>query len=220
MMALSGCATLKSEVNQATKPDNGPLYSDRADMQFALSTGQTIDGVGVAKLPSGPVAVKLVSLFKMDRLQVTTCARQDVYNGEKKEFTYDYYPTPAEINGVCPMYFEAYSKKQLTSWGFLAFRTDETIPSQMYCNGQSRQFSGLAVCQTKSGLEQTLNYSVKIDFAEAEPGCNMTTTDNKSFTFKPAKGFCRATFMAKDSKGQPQWARAIVLGYASVLIRE
>ena len=206
-LLLTGCAGVsqKSTVGQ-------PLWSYRADMGM-MAGPSTFEGMGVTKL-FGSIPIQVNSPVALDRLQVTTCARAEVYENVKNPFTFDYVPSPRETDGLCPMYIEAYSKDQLTSWGFLGFRQTETLPAHIWCNGEGYTYAGLSVCQTKTGLEQQLDFKKPVKFI-AEKSCNLTTSDNQSFLAKPDKGFCRATFTAGG-----EYHRLIMLGYDSVLIRQ
>lgn len=206
---------------QKSAPASGPLWNNRADLQITLD-GKQFDGMAETKL-SGPVEVKLVSNVPMDRLQITSCSRQDVFEnvdagwfgGSGKTFTYTYAPSAIELKGVCPLYIEIYSKADLTAWGFVAFKTDEKLPAKVACNGIDWSFSGMSICQTKAGLEQAMSFSKPVDF-EAEETCTMVQDpkDKSKFTMRPQKGFCRATFT-----DGVDWHRLIMLGYDQVLVR-
>lgn len=208
ILCFSGCTS----VQQTTT--TGPLYSYRADTQIQVG-GAQFDGMGVWKL-TAPVDIEFSTPHGVtpDRIQITSCARQDIFENQKSPFVYHYVPVHAELGGMCPLYFEAYSKKDLISWGFIGFRFDEELQAHIDCNGQGWTYAGLTVCQTKSGLEQLMSFPVKVE-AVAETGCHMTTTDKQNFKFVPDKGFCRATFVSPDKK----WHRLILLGYDSVLVR-
>lgn len=222
---LAGCSSVEQ------KTEKGPLYTYRADMYVQLGD-KGFDGMAVTKL-DGALPIRFISPVGIDRVQVTTCARQavcqsggvcdpafkidkDWLGNVKNSFVFNYVPVAAETEGLCPMYIEAYSKKQLTSWGFVAFRKDETLPAHIDCNGQGWTFAGVSVCQSKNSLEQTITFKQPVKIVP-EPNCNFTQKDAQTYTAKPDIGFCRATFATYD---QPRlWHRLILLGYDAVLVR-
>lgn len=224
-LTLTACGTQQTTTQ-------GPLYTYRADMQVSFDQGQTVyDGVTSARITTGNLPVTFISPVNIDRVQITTCGRQAIcqsggscdanfaisrnwIGSVQNTFTYNYTPTPDEALGMCPMYIEAYSKKDLTSWAFVGFYGNETLPAQIYCNGKFVPTKGLTVCQTKNGLNQKIVFSTAVK-AEGEKSCNLTTTDNMNFTLTPDLGFCRASFLDNNKN----WHRLIMLGYDSVLVR-
>lgn len=222
---LSSCASV-----QPQKIARGPLYSYRAELSITLGDRQ-FDGLAVTKLM--PVDIGIKSLVSMDRIQVTSCARQNIcenggfcdpqfsidrdwWTGSGKSATYHYEPNEAESKGVCPLYIEVYSKADLTDWGMVAFRTDETLPAKLACNGSGISFAGLSICQTKNGLDQSIKFDRVIKGFASEPGCHMTQdqVDATKFWLRPEMGFCKAVF----SDGVNEH-RLLLLGFDSVLLR-
>lgn len=222
---ILSCASVQPQ----TTP-KGPLYSYRAELSIGLG-GSEFTGLAVTKL--APVNIVIKSLVSMDRIQVTSCARQNIcenggfcdsqfvidrdwWTGSGKSAVYYYEPNEAESKGVCPLYIEVYSKADLTDWGMVAFRTDETLPAKLACNGSGWTFSGLSVCQTKNGLDQSIKFDRALKAFESEPACHMTqdATDATKFWLRPEMGFCKAVF----SDGANEH-RLLLLGYDSVLLR-
>lgn len=212
-LILAGCASTQ-QVTTA-----GPLYKNRANMQITVD-GVTFDGVGVTLL-NGPKDISIVSEAALDLLRITTCHRDFTvekvdsgwFGGSGKTYTYHYEPTETEKASVCPMYIQAFSKDSVTDWGYLAFRTDETLPASMDCNGTNWKFAGISVCQTKAGLDQVIRFDRDVKFT-ADLICQITQSSPREYIIRGGLGFCFAEF--SDGK---VWHRLILLGYDSVLIR-
>ncbi len=63
-------------VNEKSAPGK-PLYTNRADIQITVDD-KTFVGMAVTKL-DGPKDIQIVSNVAMDRVQITSCSRQDVF---------------------------------------------------------------------------------------------------------------------------------------------
>ena len=183
----------------------------------ATITGTTFVGTGAASL-NGPLSIKFTSPIKMDRLQITTCAREEIIDNAGQSYTYQYSPTPDEAKGPCPLYAEAISRDSHTSWFFLGLKSTEDLRSHVWCNGEGWTYSGMSVCQSKAGLIQSISFTAPIDAFKAEDTCHMNTKDKQTFTVEPDQGFCRVTFAQKDGP-IVHWHRAIFIGYKGSLLR-
>lgn len=195
-----------------------PLYQYRANMKISVD-GKTFDGMGVTTI--GVKDITFVSQAALDLLRITTCHRdfsiekvdKGWFGGSGHTFVYHYEPTEKERAGVCPMYVQAISKDSVTDWGYLAFRTDETLPAKMDCNGTAWTFAGISVCQTKSGLDQIIRFDHPVKYV-SDPACQLKPITDQEYMVRGNPGFCYAEF--SDGKA---WHRLILLGYQSVLIR-
>lgn len=235
---LSGCAAIPDAVDTVTgsanqKVSSGPLYKYRADLKISFPGSSYVYRGVTAALVTGPIDINIQSLVNIDRIQVTTCARQNVCekNGDcpsgaftledgwfgqaGKNATYHFSPTKKELEGyTCPLYIEVFSSNSLVSWGMIGIRTDENLLGHLSCNGEAQKFAGVDVCQSKGGLDQQIWFDTDIVEFEAEPICHATKTDSKTFNVRPDNGICRATFFDGTN-----WNRAIFIGYDSVLVR-
>ncbi len=224
LLALSGCAAFPgllqmfvgTHANEAYPP--GDLYNYRAELMITVD-GVTFEGMAVTKsLPQTIVHVQ--SNFPLDRIQFTSCGRQNVVRdfrnnwfSKTQTYDYDYTPDTMETAGKCILYIEAFSKNALASWGMVAFRTDENLPAAMQCNGETLPKAGWSVCQTKAGLDQSIIFKAPIKKFRSDPGCHMTKVDDEHFNLRPDLGWCAATFY--DGK---DWHRLTLLGYKRVLV--
>lgn len=229
-----GCSTLTTEVEtvmqDARQPaTETPLYVYRADLQITTDT-VTFDGVGVTTARSTSMDIDIVSQINLDRVEVETCAREDVCENGKpcngnfsidqgwfgtsgKHMVYHYLPSTLESKGTCPIYFRVYAKTDLAAWGFLAFRSaQENLAGKMVCNGVSWSFAGHSMCQTKAGLIQTLSFDQPIDDYDVDKNCGLTKVDAKTFQLRPLLGLCTGEFYS-----QGKWHGLDLIAYKMVL---
>ncbi|MGZ6477647.1 MAG: hypothetical protein ACXWQE_00015 [Bdellovibrionales bacterium] len=222
--ALIGCAALPSIGNvisgTATEKNTpGNLYRYRGELLVTVD-GKSFEGMAVTKL-TGPVTIHVESKFALDRLQFTSCGRQDVIRdfdnswfSKSKTYDYQYSPDKKELSGQCALYIEAFNKANLAAWAYVAFRSDETFPARMECNGVDWKFSGLSVCQTKAGLDQSIIFDKSVVDFEADPLCGLKKIDDKNFDLRPGLGLCVAAFY----DGQ-NWHTLNMIGYERVLVQ-
>ncbi len=223
-LSLTSCAAFPglvaslfgSHVSEAYPP--GDLFNYRAELVLTVD-GVVFDGMAVTRsLPHTTIHIQ--SKFPLDRIQVTSCGRQDVIRDFRNDwfsktqaYDYEYQPNQMELSGKCALYIEAFSKSALASWGFVAFRTDENLPGAMDCNGEHMPKAGWSICQTKAGLDQSISFKTDIKKYRAEPGCGAKQVDARHFTLRPALGWCAATFY--DGK---DFHVVTLLGYKRVLV--
>lgn len=224
IFSLSGCGMV-DQILQTFKPAHdtanaGPTYRYRADLQITLGD-RTYDGFAATKL-DGPITFAIESKVRLDRLEINSCSRHVVwekvdknwFGGVGKKFTYTYTPNSIEAREPCPLYIMAFDRAGLATWGFIGFRTEETLPSKVSCNGTGWTFQGFTVCQTKAGYVQTIHFDSEIKKFRADENCNLERKSPGDFEISPDLGFCFATFHDGGS-----WHRAVFLGYETVLTR-
>ncbi len=208
---LSGCADTHTKTLK-------PYYAYRAEMLFTFG-GNTYEGLAVTKL-TGPIDIQIYSPITLNRVEISTCSRHEVirnttkgwFDSVKNTMVYRYIPTAYELEGHCPIHFQAFNDHVQKAWGMIAFRNDQTMPARMDCNGVGWSFSGISMCQTKAGLEQQLVFKSPTEF-EATPECKIETTDKLKFQVRSTVGWCKATFT--DGK---EFHDLIQLGYEEVTV--
>lgn len=237
-LTLTGCAAMPDIRDQLTgnynqKGDTGKLYKYKAEMRIILGTGPGSEYNGIGVVPLRNVNdIKIVSQVPLDRLQVTTCSRHQVFRdidkgwfgGAGKEFVYRYIPTEKEKEVPCFIYFEAFSKQALTDWGMVVFEAKEELHARMDCNEKNLSFAGVSICQTKGGLDQMIYFDEDIEEMEENGNCGALMLTPRKIALRPVPpylsqnhptpGFCTATFYANG-----KFHRMVLLGYESVLIR-
>jgi hypothetical protein len=197
--------------------------SYRAEMAFDVGNNKLYRGLIVLN-SAADITFKVLSPIRLDRLEVSTCGRHEVYRdvdktkpwfGESKsgfEFTYRYIPTEEESKGACPLMFQAFSKDQQKAWGMMFFKQDQNLAANMDCNGEKKEFSGISACQTKAGLEQKIRFAVPVIF-ESTSQCVIQSDDQMSFLVRSRGDFCKASF----SDGA-EFHDMILHGYKFVII--
>lgn len=215
LSAYSGCAS------NTLQPMPESYTSYRAEMLFSIGTRNYR---GLAVTAAAPeVVFKLHSPIPLDRLEISTCGRHEVFrdvdpqtgwfgkttNGY--EMSYTYRPTEQEMVGNCPIMVQAFSKGQQKAWGMMYFRHGNALPSEMMCNGLHWDFMQVAICQSKAGLEQAIKFATPVIF-EATANCSITTTDNKTFLVRSKKEFCNASFTDGTN-----YHDMVLLGYKQVI---
>jgi len=216
LLLLGACSTWQ-QVNISP-----PLYRYKADIKVTVD-GKSFDGMAVTKL-NGPKLIEIESKAALDLLTISSCHRQFTAErvdaksgwfgrGSGHTYKYTYSPTEVEKEGFCPIYLQAFDRNGVVAWGYLAFRTEEELPSQMDCNGRQITFAGVSVCQSKAGLRQQISFAVPVKMKGSEL-CKVQAINDKTFRFSTEMGFCYATFT--DGKN---WHRMVLLGYDQVLVR-
>lgn len=214
---LAGCATAPKE----PMLHNFDYY--RAEMVFTIA-GRTYKGLAVTPQAQS-INIALQSPVALDRLEISSCSRhvvmRDVDQGsggwwgsQDHSTTYQYSPTDIELQGNCPLHFQAFSKDVQKAWGMVFMRNDQSLPSHMSCNGSmDGPWAGISICQTKAGLQEEIKFDLPVKYA-ATPECLITPQpDNKTFQVRSSGGFCKATF----SDGT-RFNDLILLGYSQVVI--
>lgn len=204
--------------------DNVALYTYKADIEVTVDSVR-FQGMGVTLL-NGPKTIALRSKAKLDLLTIASCHREftvervDYRSGwfglggsSSQEYVYQYNPNDIEKESYCPLYIQAYAKSGVAAWGYLAFRTTEKLPAKTECNGASRSFAGISVCQSKAGTEQAITFEKPVRFV-ANALCKVIPQSDRSFRVRTDKGFCYATFTDGIDRH-----RLVLLGYDRVLVR-
>ena len=227
---LNGCAAVPyvKQVIQGSANEqisNGPLYQFRAELRFEI-TGKTFDGVTAALL-KGPLDIKVDAKFPLNRLQITSCGRHEVFRNINKswwgniskDMSYHYVPSKYELEGPCPLYVEAFNKEALVAWGMIVFRNVENLPGHLICNGSETVFAGHSICQTKYSLEQAIYFDVPIEKFRADPSCNMKRESENTFKFFPAMSVNDETVCNAEFRAQGKWHTLTAFGYQRVLVQ-
>lgn len=162
---------------------------------------------GMVSLPLARTQViKITSFAKLDRLIISGCHRFETYKkadstwygGTGKEYKFTYTPTQIEFDEKCPLYFQALENNATTDWGYVAFKTTESLIAQVECNGKMYSSSGMTVCQTKAGYEQMIGFAVPVKH-KGSSGCTIEVLPNNKFKIIPT-GFCNVAFKSENNQ--------------------
>ena len=85
----------------------------------------------------------------------------------------------------------------------------------MTCNAKDLSFSALSVCSAKAGTIQQIMFDYPINGFRADDSCGVSKITEGTYEFKPAVGWCRASF-----RSGKKFHDVIINGYDEVLIRE
>jgi hypothetical protein len=225
---LTGCAAVPAiqEVLRGTaneKIEAGPLYQFRAELEIEIM-GKDFEGVTASTL-QGPLDIKIKAKFPINRLQVTSCGRQEVFRNIDKKWwgkisdnmIYRYSPSAFEKEGPCPLYIEAFNKGGLVAWAMIVFRNVEDLQAHTICNGVDKLFQGHSICQTKHSLEQAIYFDVPIEKFRATELCGLVRISPTTFKFFPRfdeKMVCTASFYALK-----KWHSLTAIGYKRILVQ-
>lgn len=244
-VGLSSCASLTdiSDViagRSSQKITRTPIYVYKPDLVMQVGDKAFHDGTGVVAMPvSGATEIQIWSMVNVDRVEVETCSRHDVcqrkggklacredrfkvpadwFGNPGKYMTYKFSPSMKEKEHPCSnMMISIFDKNVLAAWSFLVFSGNlDSFPSRMSCNASDMNFNqGVSVCSAKTGTIQQINFDYPIDNFRASESCSMKKTVDGEFEFKPAIGWCQASFHSGKKKHH-----VIINGYDEVLIRE
>lgn len=195
-----------------TNLKEGVIY--QKELEFTIN-GTKAKGVFVAPKQA---SYKMVFTFSSEAavVKLTTCHREETFRNVKS-VNYEYKPQRnLEDSGSCLFEVASFNTSGQDSWGLIDFQTDD---EQMYanqgCNGQSWLAKGVSLCQSKSGLTQTITFQkpVRVTYPERCP--KMTTTDQQNFYYEIAQDRCVYLFSA----GPKDLHRLTTFGYQDVLLK-
>lgn len=238
-LLISGCAALPKIWgtifgSSPETTDRTPIYVYRADLRVNVDdTWFTGVGVTVSNSDKGYKDIYVESLINLDRVEIQTCAREDVCQVGKdcdlnlftvdtgwfgqagRRMTYRYWPGDVELGENCPLHIRVYDKRVLAAWFFLGFRNGYDLKAKFTCNGVTEPYAGLSVCQTKKGLIQRISFESPPQKFKADDACNMIQLeDKKTFEIRPSLGLCTGDFYLDG-----HWHGMDVIGYDEVLVR-
>jgi hypothetical protein len=135
----------------------------------------------------------------------------------KNEVSFSYLPNQGiEDDGNCPMELRAVEKGAgRHSWAFVDFEGPLfQLRAASLCNGRRIEANGVAVCQSRSGLKQRMEFPEEVHPASNKCGFD---ADAKSYEYGLRPGICVAVFLGKESRKK---FKLTTLGYEDILIRE
>lgn len=190
--------------------------------------------VGMAVLP-GQASYDLHIKAKgdLDLFTFTNCHREEVSEDawnvqetkrtfifkkqvdKKKEIKLTFRPTELEKDGPCPIFVAGYEEsKGRHSWAFIDFENEENrLISEVQCNGETKMFTGVSVCQARAGLLQRIKFSVNV---KTSPDCPIRIINDFEYEIEIPLGECVYTFMSESGETH----RLTTFGYEQVLIRK
>ena len=122
--------------------------------------------------------------------------------------------TPIEDKEYCPIEIIAFSHSGKHSWAFIDKKTANENLSAIYrCNGETRAYKGVGICQSYKGLEQQIEFPEKTN---VRSNCPYERLDDQAFKYNTKKGYC--VYIFKSESGQ--YHRLTTIGYESIKLKQ
>lgn len=201
---LGGCATTNNFAVDT-------IYRKEVNMQV---DGLKTQGIYVAgKKPSYKLRFELPD--KPNVVKITTCHREETFRDVGKSLEYEYKPVLGlEDTGSCMLEMGAFDETGANLWGLIDFEDTEKMPAWVGCNGLAYTSRGASICQSKSGLIQSMTFARAVTAYSKESCPKMESKDNLVFTYVMAADKCIYLF----SDGIEEH-RHTTFGYDEVLIK-
>lgn len=229
LLFVSSCAELLVKPELSTK-----IYYQR-DIKFQVQTvtpqntwGDAVmyDGVGVVP-ESSAYRITVFPTGKADMITVSSCHREEkTADPEKHSWFKKGYPfiiqpmKDLETDRACPFDIGIYEKAHggRHAWGMAVPDSKKyKLPAMARCNGVTKQYKGVSVCQAKKGLIQEYIFDRKVDYATTV-GCEiMTPKEGNRWSFLMPPGPCTLYFI--DYNNPDLVHQANFHGYDSIPIR-
>ena len=222
LLFLSSCEMFQKTYDLDVK---NSVY--RRDIKIKCN-GSTFNGVGV--LESAPAyKCEFTCPGKADLFTFETCHRHVTHEDAGKPggifnpnavVKYEYRPSKIEDDGYCSIHIGCYEEsKGRHAWGFLDVEDREhKLPSLVHCNGELERFNGVSVCQSRTGLIQTIHFDEVVKIYD-DKKCRFEADgdDGESFNFKVVRGHCVYGFLGLVSG---EIHRLTTIGYDAAPIRK
>lgn len=236
ILLMTGCSSVPQRL------DTNLFY--RNDLPFCVENYGCFEGTTVLpRMPQYKFELSPKGDASVDFFVATTCNRNRTFEpgdpgfiwgalegflkffGKKKEgLKYLYVPLPGmEDDGDCPLILHTYEKeKGRHAWAFIRFEHPKyNLPATLYCDGDSRNFGGISICQAKAGLKQWASFPepVMIQPGVTEKGnaCDMPKKDETgNYVFRITKEECGYSVRGQSGRKHDM----ITIGYEGELIRE
>ena len=192
---------------------------------------KTFCGVGVLPF-ADKYKLEINSEAKLDMFAITTCHREKTtHNADKGIFRKDgrikieFVPT-VEKNRACPLYVGAFSRAGKHAWGVVAMESPAyQLQAKVFCNGETFDANGVAICQSRTGLMQKLVFPEPIKItkpingpADRKEDCPELKASNSGHTieFKIPNRECLYGIIGKKSYKAFQF---YTIGYEELVVR-
>jgi len=223
---LSGCVSMPQNL----------LDGLRQDKFYKRDIGMTVDGVtytGAMVLPRRAFySIRLKAKGRLDLMTFETCHQaiiqeeawknSGIFDG-RNVTVIEYNPVRDIEQGdlSCPVRIGGYEKKRgRHSWGLIEFQSKSLkMPAVVRCAGASRRTVGVAICQSKHGTIQEIEFKRPMFVAKKTKCIPMKCEGScKKFRYTIPKGECIYRFKEDHKRGRS--FRLVTIGYEGILIRE
>lgn len=210
-LILTGCST--------TTPLPTPNWvpwelTNRASLPFQCE-GKRFNGSGVLARKS-PQTITFTLPKDTAKFMINSCNREEFfgYPDSSKPFNWIYVPIPfIESTDSCLVIATAITKQGEMYKAVIDFVSEESIPATLRCNGVSEPVSGVALCQSRAGLLQAIEFKEEV-VGVSQEGCPELEPYffEFGFRFKTLPGFCAYRFLNQ----RKEVFRLTTYGYQSI----
>jgi len=213
---LSNCSSVTQKLNQNS------LY--RRDLPIVVD-GIASRGTFVAPQKAS-YAIQIGPADTIDMLIVESCHKQ--WTGERVEtsqkgilwwkkenkFTYDHIPTAMEFDKPCPLHISALTvATDKNAWAYVDFEdSGHTLPAEWACNGETKKYNGVSVCQSRAGLMQKITFPSTVLFSPKDE-----VLEGKSFDIECEPG--ENDFVFQELSAPNRKHRAHMICNSDIVIR-
>lgn len=222
--------------------DPAPEGTYKRQIKFEVG-GKVFVGVGVVDMQNiSEVKIKGHIENKVDLIKFSTCHREEALNPPRKrrssrdrwgnygtvgswdddsrEFEYTYIPTQGlEDDSYCLMQIGAFDLKGQHAWGTIDFNRGLKLSGKVNCNGSTKWWEGVSICQSRIGLTQQVSFYEPVKAREGEEctPIRKMDEDGKVWEYEVGSGTCFYAFVSPKTGNVH---RHTTIGYDSILLRE
>jgi hypothetical protein len=170
--------------------------------------------------------IEISAKQKLDLLTARSChremsfdpvkSRRGLFGSRQKDYKFTY--TPSDLEKLdCPLELYGYSKKEgKHSFAMIDFQNStDLLDARVSCNGESRPYIGVSICQSRHGLLQQIKFKEPVKVSP-DPACPISKIlESDSFIFNLNKGICTYIFQSLKTK---QTHRLTTIGYEEIIV--
>jgi hypothetical protein len=195
------------------------------DKVFKKTLKMSVNGVGGVGTMVVPPASKYEIDIEFDAraelVKLRTCHREVTEEKEgfwkRKEHKFLLQPTsPMETSGFCPIEIGVFDLDGANSWGLVEI-ANESLPAKVYCNGETKTYRGVSLCQSMVGLIQRVKFNSHVSYTGAVDCPKLDNRGDNVFEYVMGAEMCVYVFYDHVLK---QYHRHTATGYDYVLLRK
>lgn len=217
---MYGCAT-----GQQQKLD--PLVYYKNDLCYKVDGNEYCDPTVLPAKDS--YKFKFIGKDKINFFTLRTCVREIGIDENKRKHKLTFTPTDEKNKAACPAYVSAYSRKGRHATSVILFEHPPyTLSAKVSCNGKSKVYKGVSICESREGLNQSITFDREVTQGAPQVGnatrriedgpCpKLPTKDNKRFEYTLSNRECFNIFYDKSSE---QVHMILNIGYEQWPVRE
>ena len=202
-------------ISCAHNPILEPEVTYRKTLRFVVNGEQAKGTYSAKKKPLYHMEISVPQ--KPNIVKLTSCHQERIFIKPGKEIEFDYIPNPDIEAGDLPCIVEisALEESGKNQWGMIDFQLpSEKLASKINCNGEVFNSIGSAICQSRVGLVQSIEFDRTVT-SHTPQDCNIIDPiKGNKFYFSVTEGNCFYLF----SDGAGGFYRLVTFGYNEALI--